>query len=205
MDKSKDSLLIEVFRLLPQRGGSAPVNHSITYFDHVKLPQKALLGSMAPLPSSPDAARANFLAVIWRAATGALALGSMGVSALQRAAYIVGRYSQQRKIGPAPSSNSIIHFRTQHTPVLVALAQATVSKEFWKFSIDMFTDSHLDSRERHAYATVFKATVIHHAQTSNLDLSERLGARGLFQFSDIVSQHVRWKNFICQPQVVILV
>lgn len=174
------------------------MNHSITYFDHVKLPQSALLGSMAPLPSTPDAARANFLAVIWRAATGALALGSMGISALQRAAYITGRYSQQRKIGPAPSSNSIIYFRTQHTPVLVALAQATVSKEFWKSSIDMFTDLSLDSRERHAYATVFKTTVIHHSQTANLELSERLGARGLFQFSDIASQYVRQLNALSQ-------
>ncbi|KIK60064.1 hypothetical protein GYMLUDRAFT_168556 [Collybiopsis luxurians FD-317 M1] len=176
-------------RVLPMRGGSAPVNHSLTYFNHVKLPQSALLGPMNSLPPGAEAERQNFLAVIWRAATGALALGGMGISALERAAYIAGRYSQHRMIGSVANPSPIIQFRTQHTPVLVALAQAMVSKEFWKFSIRMFTDPSVEHRVKHAYAAVFKATVIHHSQTANLELSERLGARGLFQFSDIVSQY----------------
>jgi acyl-CoA oxidase len=171
------------------RGGSTPVNHSLTYFNHVFLGDDALLGSKGPLPDRADTHRLNFLHIIWRAATGALALGSMGIPALQRAAYIAGRYSQSRRIGPH-GSIAIISFRTQYTPVLVALAQAAVLKEFWKICIRMFSDVDLDSRIRHAFSAIGKAIFIHHAQCANMDLSERLGARGLFQFTDLISQHV---------------
>ncbi|KIK53952.1 hypothetical protein GYMLUDRAFT_178284 [Collybiopsis luxurians FD-317 M1] len=174
-------------KLLPMRGGSPPVNHCLTYFNHVHLSQEALLGSMESLPPTPNAARLNFLAINWRAAAGALALSSLSIPALQKAAYIVGRYSQHRKVGPEKSP--IINFRTQHTPILVALAQSIVYKEFWKLSVRKFTESSLDPRIKHAYAAVFKATLIHDVQAANTELSQRLGARGLFQFSDIVSQY----------------
>ncbi|KAF5361364.1 hypothetical protein D9757_011349 [Collybiopsis confluens] len=174
-------------KLLPMRGGTQPVNHSLTYFDHVALPQTALLGAAEHLPPSPNAARLNFLMQNWRAATGALALGSLGIPNLQKAAYIAGRYSQHRTIGP--EKTSIITFRTQHTPILIALAQSMVYKEFWKVGVQKFTEKSLDPRIRHAYAAVFKASLIYDAQAANLELSQRLGARGLFQFSELVSQY----------------
>jgi alkylation response protein AidB-like acyl-CoA dehydrogenase len=173
------------------RGGSTPVNHSLTYFNHVFLEEETLLGVKGPLSHGADADRLNFLHVIWRAATGALALGSMGIPALQRAAYIAGRYSQTRKVGPGEARTTIISFRTQYTPVLVALAQSVVLKAFWKVCTGVFSQPHLDNRIRHAYAAIGKAIFIHHAQCANIELSERLGARGLFQFSDLILQHVR--------------
>ncbi|KAF7336121.1 Acyl-CoA dehydrogenase NM domain-like protein [Mycena venus] len=176
-------------KLLPPRGASTPVNHSLTYFNHVFLEESTLLGQKGPLSGGADVYRLNFLHVIWRAATGALALGSMGIPALKRAAYIAGRYSQHRKVGPRDGATSIISFRTQYTPILVALAQAAVLTEFWKVVTRRFSDTTLDSRIRHAYAAIGKAIFIHHAQCANMDLSERLGARGLLQVNDLVLQH----------------
>ncbi len=85
----------------------------------------------------------------------------------------------------------ILYFRTQHAPILTTLAQSFVSKAFWKVAIDAFRDPATDFRVRHAWATIFKATVVHHAQTATLTLSCRVGAQGLFAYNDIISHHVR--------------
>lgn len=182
-------------RLLPPRGGSSPVLHSITTFNRVHLPPQALLGTRED--NGQTNARVEHIATIWRTAVGALAVASGGVSGMQRAAYIAGHFSLRRTVGsPSGGRMSIIAFRTQHSLILSTLARAFVFKEFWKVAISSFSDSSCDFRVRHAWASIFKATVVHQAQEATLSLALRCGAQGIFNHNEIIELHVGLNLFM---------
>jgi len=174
-------------RVLPPRGGSRPLNHSLTYFNHVRLPPTSLLGSIAK-PSDP---RASFFSKIYRVAVGTIALSSLGIPSLQVASYIAARYSLRRHVVDASGvSRPIISFQTQKQPILTAVAQAFVLQAMQKQTIAWFTDASLDPRVRHAVATVHKVTMIQTAQAANFTLGDRCGAQGLFEANQLPSMHV---------------
>ncbi|KAI0265329.1 acyl-CoA dehydrogenase NM domain-like protein [Gloeopeniophorella convolvens] len=175
-----------ISKLLPYRGGSCPINHSLTYFKNIRLPRTALLGSL----EKPSDARAAFFSAISRVEIGALALGAIAVPALQLSAHIAARYSQRRTVvGPDGVRRQILSFATQRVPVLRALAQAVVMRAFLARTIDGFCAPGADPRVRHALATLFKVTATTHAQAANLELSERCGAQGLFGVNQITTSH----------------
>ncbi|KAG2095721.1 acyl-CoA dehydrogenase NM domain-like protein [Suillus discolor] len=166
--------------LLPPRGGSSPVNHALTSFNHVRLPPSALLGDLA----KSNTMHRDFMSSIWRVAVGSLALGSAAIPNLQVASYIAARYFQRRHVTsvyghPLP----IISYRTQQLPLLHAIAQASVLRALYKWGIERFMDKNLDVRVRHGIAACCKAVMIQHAQVANYALSERLGAQGLFEYN----------------------
>jgi acyl-CoA oxidase len=69
-------LTLPVSRNLPRRAaGSKPVDHSITYFNHVCLPRAALLGNL----DKPTDLRQNFLSVNWRVGVGSLILSTVSI------------------------------------------------------------------------------------------------------------------------------
>ncbi|KAJ6624206.1 acyl-CoA dehydrogenase NM domain-like protein [Mycena sp. CBHHK59/15] len=175
-----------VSKLLPPRGGSHPLNHSITYFRKVRLPKSALLGS----PSKPKNVRLVFFSSIFRVAVGTLALGSQGLSALQMATYIAAKYSHRRTvINNDGREHAIITFRTQHTPIVMALAQSYVMKALHHVATRIFSHPTADGRIRHGVATVLKVVMINHAQRSLLELTERCGAQGLFEVNQLSTMH----------------
>ncbi|KAJ7261065.1 hypothetical protein C8J57DRAFT_1072126 [Mycena rebaudengoi] len=177
-------------KLLPPREGSPPLNHSITVFNRVKLPPSALLGPLGVLLEDRMALRAHHMNTIWRTAVGALALGGSCISALDRSAFIAGRYSQRRTVGlPDQSRVAILSFRTQHAPILTTLAQAFVAKELFKVAVRQFSDTSTDIRVRQAWACIVKATLVDHTKIATLVLSERCGAQGLFAYNQICSLH----------------
>ncbi|KAG1867589.1 acyl-CoA dehydrogenase NM domain-like protein [Suillus tomentosus] len=166
--------------LLPPRGGSVPINHALTSFNHVRLPPSALLGDLA----KSDTMHRDFMSSIWRVAVGTLALGSTAIPNLQVASYLAARYFQRRHVTsvyvyPLP----IITFRTQQLPLLHAIAQASVLKALHTWGIEQFMDKDLDVRVRHGIAACCKAVMIQHSQVANFALSERLGAQGLFEYN----------------------
>ncbi|KAF8164718.1 acyl-CoA dehydrogenase NM domain-like protein [Crassisporium funariophilum] len=172
-------------KLLPPRGGSKTINHCITSFNHVTLPATALLGRIDGT-SDP---RLNFLQAIWRAAVGSLAIVSCFIPLLQILAFTVAKYSQRRRVaGPGGARVAIIGFKTQYTPVLVALAQSFVMKEFWRAAVAIFSDEGEDPRVRHGVAAAFKVTAVQHTEAAILGLGERCGAQGLFEHNQISSQ-----------------
>ncbi|KAF7360502.1 hypothetical protein MVEN_00781000 [Mycena venus] len=151
-----------VSKLLPQRGGSHPLNHSITYFRRVRLPAEALLGT----PLAPANIRLSFFTNISRVAVGTLVLGSQGISALQVATFVAAKYSRRRTVTNNNGlQQPIIEFRTQHAPIVTALAQAYVTN------------------------ALHQVVTINHAQRSLLDLMERCGAQGLFEMNQLSSMH----------------
>ncbi|KAI9452338.1 acyl-CoA dehydrogenase NM domain-like protein [Russula earlei] len=173
-------------KLLPPRGGSRPLNHSLTYFNHVRLPPTALLGNLTK-PSDP---RASFFSKIYRVAVGTIALSSLGVASLQVASYIAARYSLRRHVLDATGvSKPIISFQTQKQPILTAVAQAFVLQAMNKQAITWFTDAAIDPRVRHAVATVHKVTMIQTAQAANFTLGDRCGAQGLFEANQLPAMH----------------
>ena len=175
-------------RVLPPRGGSRPINHSLTYFSHVRLPPTALLGSLRK-PRDP---RASFFGKIYRVAIGTIALSSLGVPSLQVASYIAARYSLRRHVVDSNGvPKPIISFQTQKQPILTAVAQSFVLQAMHKRAVGWFMDHSLDSRVRHAIATVHKVAMIQTAQWANFALGDRCGAQGLFEANQLPAMHVR--------------
>jgi len=174
-------------RLLPPRGGSTPVNHAITSFDHVRLPFSALLGDLA----KSNTIHSDFMSSIWRVAVGSLALSSIGIPFLQMSSYISGRYFQRRHVtGVHGKPVPIISYRTQQLPLLTAISQVFVLKALLKWAVKQFMDKDLDVRARHGVAACCKAVMIQHVQLSTVSLSERLGAQGLFEYNRLSNIYV---------------
>lgn len=180
---------VSALRMVPPRSGSKPLDHSMTSFDHVRLPPGSVIGS---LEESTDV-RGDFLKSIWRISTGGLALSLGTVSFLSVGVYIAGKYSLRRTVsGPEKGSKMpIIGFRTQQLPILHGLAQVHVLQAFSKFAIPLFRDRNLHMYVRHGISTIFKATALQHCQSTLLALEERCGAQGLFNYNQIVRGHVR--------------
>ncbi|KAI0273195.1 acyl-CoA dehydrogenase NM domain-like protein [Russula aff. rugulosa BPL654] len=173
-------------KVLPPRGGSRPLNHSLTYFNHVRLPPTALLGSI----KKPADSRGAFFSKIYRVAIGTIALSSLGIPSLQIASYIASRYSQRRHVIDAGGiTKPIISFQTQKQPILTAVAQSFVLQEMHKEAVVLFMDPALDPRVRHAIATVHKVAMIQAAQAANLTLGDRCGAQGLYEANQLSAMH----------------
>ncbi|KAJ7822923.1 acyl-CoA dehydrogenase NM domain-like protein [Mycena leptocephala] len=173
-------------KLLPPRGGSHPLNHSLTYFDKVRLPPGALLGS----PSKPKDPRLAFFASIFRVAVGTLALGSQGLSALQIGTHITYHYSRRRTVTDNEGRvQPIMTFRTQQTPIVTALAHSYVMKALYQVATQVFSQPGTDWSIRHGIATILKVVMINHAQSSLLELAERCGAQGLFEVNQLSAMH----------------
>ncbi|KAF8888997.1 acyl-CoA dehydrogenase NM domain-like protein [Infundibulicybe gibba] len=164
-------------RLLPPRGGTNPVNHSITSFKHVRIPYSALLGST----DKPGHPRAAFLECIQRVSVGSIALACTGLVGMEAVAYIGMKYSLRRMVGPPSHQSPILKFRTQQIPTLTALAQ-------------YFSNFDIDFRMRHAVAACMKAVVIQCAQVATLSLSERCGAQGLFAINQMSVIHAELRG-----------
>ncbi|CCM04077.1 uncharacterized protein FIBRA_06236 [Fibroporia radiculosa] len=175
-----------VSKVLPQRGGSRPVNHSLTYFHRVRLPRGALLGS----PDMPADARAAFFHSISRVAVGTIAIGSLGVPALQVSSFIAARYSLRRTVVDAENRRRpVMAFRTQKIPILTAVAQAAVMDAFQAWAVGLFVDQRVEVRVRYAIAAILKVVMIQHAQAMHLTLGDRCGAQGLFEVNQLAGMH----------------
>ncbi|KAL4736254.1 acyl-CoA dehydrogenase/oxidase [Aspergillus similis] len=160
-------------KVLPRRTGLKPIDHSITTFNHVRIPGSALLG---PLPKQTDR-EADFHSTIWRVHVGTLALSTTLIPMLN------GGYM-------LPGNISIISFRTQQRPILRGMAQALVFDAFAQASIKLFMDQEIEYRVRHGVAATFKAVLAQAIQSTLFALAERCGAQGLFQYNGIIESQL---------------
>lgn len=175
-------------RNLPPRGGSRPLNHALTYFYQVRLPSCSLLGS----PERSADPKKTFFDNISRVAVGTIAIGSLGVPALQVAAYIAAQYSWRRTvIDQNGAQRPIISFRTQHAPIVTALAQAKVLKAFHVGCVKIFLSPRTPESSRTAIAVILKVVMMQFGFKSLFELSDRCGAQGLFEANQISSMLVR--------------
>ncbi|KAH8646462.1 acyl-CoA dehydrogenase/oxidase [Ilyonectria robusta] len=176
-------------RILPTRPGTKPLDHSITTFEHVRLPRNALLGSIS---KSKDE-RADFLRQIWRVSIGTLSLSIMGVSAIKVGTHIAGTYSQRRTI-TAPDGHTrvpIMSFSTQQRPIIEGWVQAFMNADHGPLA-------------RHALATIFKSTVVRASRILN-ELTERCGWQGLFAYNQISELALTFQgNAIAEGDTLVL-
>lgn len=175
-------------RRAPPRDDSDPVNHSVTSFNHVRLPGSALLGSL----EEPQNLREQFLSSIWRVTVGSLLICFDAITSLQLAAYTVGKYSLRRKAkGALPHPVPIMEFRTQQAPILQALASASVFSAFRKWAIPLFLDKQLDIDVRRAVSALCKVLLLTQHQAIMEVLITRCGAQGVFRYNGLTSAFVR--------------
>ncbi|KAH8093147.1 hypothetical protein BXZ70DRAFT_950310 [Cristinia sonorae] len=178
-------------KVLPTRAGAKPVDHALTYFDHVRLPAQALLGSL----DMPQDLRQNFLSVIWRVGVGSLALSTLSITALKASVYVAGRYSIRRTVtGADGAPMPIIAFRTQQLPIFHTLAQVFVLEAYAKSAAEQFISPNIDPRVRHGIAATLKAVMLQHCQSSLYSLAERCGAQGLFEHNQIIESQLEMRG-----------
>lgn len=187
-------------RILPSRPGTKPLDHSITTFDHVRLPSSALLGSTSRAKDE----RAEFLRQIRRVSVGTLSLSIMGISAIKVGTRIATLYSERRNI-MAPdgcSAMSIISFSTQQRPIVEGWVQVKVLTAFAHWTVKMCPNP--IRPEQHALATIFKATVIKASGTLRA-LTVRCGWQGLFAFNQISELDLTFQgNSIAEGDTLVL-
>ncbi|KAI8710556.1 hypothetical protein NCS52_01555700 [Fusarium sp. LHS14.1] len=189
-------------RILPTRPGTKPLDHSITTFEHVRLPPNALLGSI----SKPKDERADFLRQIWRVSIGTLSLSLMGVSAIKVGTHVAGTYSQRRMV-TAPDGRArlpIMSFSTQQRPIINGWVQGKILELYARWTIKEFTSATHSPPVRHALATIFKSTVVRGSRVLN-ELAERCGWQGLFAYNQISELALTFQgNAIAEGDTLVL-
>ncbi|RDW78585.1 putative acyl-CoA oxidase [Aspergillus mulundensis] len=167
-----------VSKLMPPRTGAHPIGNSITYFNRVTLPGTALLGSL----QKPANERDHFLATIHRVGAGTLSLSSVAIPGLKIVTYNAARFSARRFIlGNDGSPMPVINFRTQHLPILHAIARYHVLQALLIEAATLFRNPKLEPRVRHAVATIFKVLAVDHFTKSIKALHDGLGWRGVYE------------------------
>ncbi|RAL13275.1 uncharacterized protein BO97DRAFT_442692 [Aspergillus homomorphus CBS 101889] len=173
-------------KLLSAIGCGDMFDHSLTTFDNVRLEASAMPGDLA----KPDDLRLAFLAVIGRLRIGALALSLWIIPFLKTAAFIAGKYSQQRTVQEGVHGERVpfLTFRNQQLPIARALAKIAVMEPFVEWAASQQNNSSLSIMSRHALSVVLKATFIANAQESLGALLERTGAQGMFPENQISNE-----------------
>ncbi|PLB46467.1 acyl-CoA dehydrogenase NM domain-like protein [Aspergillus steynii IBT 23096] len=177
-------------KVLPPRTGAHPIDHALTSFNHVRLPNSALLGPI----EKPKNERSQFFTSIQRVSAGTLFLSAGCIPLLKNAIYNASLFSMRRKVkGHDGKPVAVIHFRTQHLPILHAIAQYHVLQAFFIKAAMEFRDVKYDPRVRHAWATVFKAVALQHFQKSIRAMNEGCGWHGYFEQNQILQSELEFR------------
>ncbi|KAJ5164065.1 Acyl-CoA dehydrogenase/oxidase [Penicillium coprophilum] len=163
-----------IAKVLPPRTGAHPVDHALTYFNHVHLPRSALLGSL----ESRKEERGFFLSTIHRVVVGTLALSGAAIPGLKVATFNAYRFSCNRI----------------HLPILYSVAQYSVLESFYISSVEAFRDKSIDSRIRHGIAIAFKAAALAHFGKSVKAMNERCGWHGHFENNQILQLELEMRG-----------
>ncbi|KAG6890334.1 hypothetical protein C0992_002317 [Termitomyces sp. T32_za158] len=166
---------------LPPRSGTAPLDFSITSFDHVHLPFTALVASDVLDYATPQRSLEAWWDEIWRIQLGTMAVPAPWISAIKTVAYIGGCYSMHRSlVGKRSVPVPIISFRTQQWPIVHAAAVGMVTANWFPVVVKQVMDT-TDHRVRHALSVITKATICRHFQRCVPEVAERCGAQGTFE------------------------
>ena len=181
------------YRRLSPRGSSEPVNHALTYFNHVRLPPTALLTTLHRAKNP----RTEFFHNISRVVVGTLSMAALCLPCLRTIPYIAGKYSLRRKVIDSSTKlpRPIISFSTQYIPVMTAVADAFVSIAFVNSVHAAFRDPKFGSEMKHFLAAVLKVTVFGHTIKDIMALGDRCGAQGLLRANQLEGFMVCIRSF----------
>ncbi|MCJ1398112.1 hypothetical protein MMC11_001309 [Xylographa trunciseda] len=179
-----------ISKVLPPRTGAHPIDHALTYFNRVRLPKSALLGSL----EKPQSKRDQFYATIHRVSAGTLFLSSSCIPLLKVAVYNASRFSMRRMVtGHDGNPMPVIQFRTQQLPILHAIAQYHVLQAYLIHAATAFRNTKTDPRVRHGIATAFKAVAVHHFQKSIKALNEGCGWHGYYEHNQLLQLELEFR------------
>jgi acyl-CoA oxidase len=168
-----------VSRRLPTRSGADPLDFSLTTFNHVFLPQTALLGSSSKPPESPQISWWN---EVQRLSIGSMAVAAPALQSLKHITYIGGKYSFYRTVvGRTSKPIPIITFPTQQWPILYGVALSFVLEAWYKEVTSLINETRLDRQVQHGLAIAVKTVVGRSFLSSAEAIAERCGAQGLFE------------------------
>lgn len=167
---------------LPPRSGTAPLDFSITRFNHVHLPLTSLVAADILDISRPPQSLEAWWNEVWRIPLGTMAVPAPWISALKAVAYIGGRYSMHRcLLGKGNEPIPILTFRTQQWPIAHATAVGMVMANWFPKYVQEAMERTPDHRVRHAMSVILKTTVCRHFQRCIPEVAERCGAQGTFE------------------------
>jgi alkylation response protein AidB-like acyl-CoA dehydrogenase len=188
---------------LPPRSGTCPLDFSITSFDHVFLPDTALVASDYLDLSTPSRRLESWWDEIWRIQLGTLSVPAPWVSATKAVAFIGGRYSMWRCIlGKHDIPTPILSFRTQQWAVAHATAVSMVMDNWYPLVVREAMQQ-ADPRLRHALSVIAKTTICRHFQRSVSEVAERCGAQGTFDQNYMARIEVRYLPPMCSEPYVL--
>ncbi|GJJ06007.1 hypothetical protein Clacol_000194 [Clathrus columnatus] len=176
-----------VSMLLPPRGTSRPIGHSLASFNQVRLPSSALLGKL----EKPHNIRECFFESIQRVVGGTLSMGAWAISSLRLGCYIAAAYSLRREVLDASTQvmRPISSFSTQYIPLLSSIARTLVFLAWSQDVYERFVDQNISHTQKHFITSVFKTTIFRHTPEILLQLGDRCGAQGLFSVNQLFVLH----------------
>ncbi|WP_405687561.1 acyl-CoA dehydrogenase [Streptomyces sp. NBC_00057] len=184
-------------RRLPQTA-TAPVDHCVTSFDQVRLPQEALLqsdhGRLTPegvFTSSIGSPRKRFLHSIGRVTAGKLCMSGYSLGVTRHALAVAVRHAHARQTSGVTAGGSVPLFahRSHHAPLLDAIATTYAATLLHRAAVRQWaqaTESERENGER--FAAIAKGWITWRARAVMTECRERCGAQGLFLANGIAGQ-----------------
>ncbi len=186
-------------RPLPQRPGS-PVDHCLTSFDQVLLPQEALLtgghgrlGDDGTFSSALGSKRKRFLTSIGRVTLGKLCMSASAIGVARAGLAIAVRYGHHRQVTGARPDRKVPLWahRTHHGPLLEGLATAYAMTALHRATTTRWAEHDradpADVAVVEREVAVAKGWITWQARALLIECRERCGAQGLFPVNGIVS------------------
>ncbi|MCX5343332.1 acyl-CoA dehydrogenase family protein [Streptomyces atratus] len=184
-------------RRLPQTA-TAPVDHCVTSFDHVRLPLDALLqsdhGRLTPegvFTSSIGSPRKRFLHSIGRVTAGKLCMSGYSLGVTRHALAVAVRHAHARQTSGVTAGGNVPLFahRSHHAPLVDAIATTYAATLLHRAAVRQWaqaTESERENGER--FAAIAKGWITWRARAVMTECRERCGAQGLFLANGIAGQ-----------------
>ncbi|MFJ7198453.1 MULTISPECIES: acyl-CoA dehydrogenase [unclassified Streptomyces] len=184
-------------RRLPQTA-TAPVDHSVTSFDHVRLPYGALLqsdhGRLTPegdFTSSIGSPRKRFLHSIGRVTAGKHCMSAYSLGVMRHALAVAVRHAHTRQTSGVSARGDVPLFahRSHHGPLIDAIATSYAATLLHRVAVRQWaraTESEREDGER--FAAIAKGWITWRARAVMTECRERCGAQGLFLANGIAGQ-----------------
>ncbi|MER6385297.1 acyl-CoA dehydrogenase [Streptomyces sp. NPDC001250] len=183
---------------LPQTT-SAPVDHSMTTFTHVRLPHEAMLqadhGRLTPdgvYTSTVGSTRKRFLASVSRVTVGKLCMQAYHLGTTRHALAVAVRYAHSRHTSSGTGGGTVPlwRHRSHHAPLIDALATSYAATFLHRTAVrkweQAITKADRDDAER--LAAITKGWITWRGRQVMTECRERCGAQGLFLANGIAGQ-----------------
>ncbi|MFB0617299.1 acyl-CoA dehydrogenase [Streptomyces sp. AGS-58] len=183
---------------LPQTA-SAPLDHCVTTFTHVRLPYEAMVqsehGRLTPdgvYTSNVGGALKRFLSSVTRVTDGKLCMQASALGTTRHALTIAVRYAHTRHTSSGTRGGSVPlwHHRSHHAPLLEALATTYAATFLHRSAVRSWEQATTTTERADAerLAAITKGWITWRGREVMDEARHSCGARGLFEANGIASQ-----------------